>query len=315
MITALAGGVGGARFVDGLVAVNGAANTSVIINTADDFNLYGLRICPDIDTVLYTLAGIANPIQGWGIAGDTRNTLDGIAAYGEEPWFLLGDRDFSTHILRTAWLGNDIPLGSVLYFLRRRLGVETALFPMTDSQVATMVETPDGVLSFQDYFVKRRQEDDVLGIEFAGIESATAFGPAIEAIQQASVTILAPSNPIVSIGPILAVPGYREVLSNRRNPVVAISPIIGGKALKGPADKMLTTLGHESSALGVARIYQGLVDGFVIDTIDADQKSAIEELGIAVLTTDAIMHDIPDRARLAHEVVEFGRALRVKTAV
>lgn len=315
MITVLAGGVGGARFVDGLVAVNGAANTSVVINTADDFNLYGLRICPDIDTVLYTLAGIANPVQGWGIAGDTRNTLDGIAAFGEEPWFLLGDRDFSTHILRTAWLRNEIPLGSVLYFLRRRLGVETALFPMTDSTVATLVETQGGVLSFQDYFVKRRQEDDVLGIEFAGIESATAYRPALEAIQQASVTIFAPSNPIVSIGPILAVAGYRDILIHRRNPVVAISPIIGGKAIKGPADKMLTTLGHESSALGVARIYEGLIDGFVVDNIDADQKDAIEDLGISVLATDAIMHDIPDRARLAHEVVEFGRALRVKSAV
>lgn len=315
MITALAGGVGGARFVDGLVAVNGAADTSVIINTADDFTLYGLRICPDIDTVLYTLAGIADPLQGWGISGDTRHTLDGIAAYGEEPWFLLGDRDIATHILRTAWLNKDIPLGSVLYFLRRRLGVETALFPMSDDPVATRVKTPDGELAFQDYFVRRRQQDEVIGVEFDGIAEARAFPPAVAALRHAKLVVFAPSNPIVSIGPILAVGGLREEVEQRRQPVVAISPLIGGKALKGPADRMMISLGHEPTALGVAGLYRGLIDGFVIDTVDADQQAAIEAMGIAVLVTDAIMHDIPDRARLAREVVQFGRSLKVRQSV
>jgi LPPG:FO 2-phospho-L-lactate transferase len=311
-IAALAGGVGGAKFVDGLVAVNGAEDTAVIVNTADDFTLWGLRICPDFDTMLYTLAGIANPVQGWGIEGDTRNTLDGIATYGEDPWFLLGDRDFATHILRTAWINSGIPLGSVLYFLRRRLGVETALLPMSDDPVATRIQTPTGELAFQDYFVRRQQKDEVIGVRFEGIESARPFPQALTAVSSADLTILAPSNPIVSIGPILEVDGFKHALANRTRPAVAISPIIGGKALKGPADRMLTTLGHDSSALGVARLYQGLIDGFVIDSVDEGEKSGIEALGIAVHVTDAIMYDIPDRARLAREVVAFGQRLNVR---
>lgn len=315
MITILAGGVGGARFADGQVQAVGADQVAVIVNTADDFDLYGLHICPDIDTVLYTLAGIANPVLGWGIDGDTRATLDGIAAYGEEPWFQLGDRDFATHILRTAWLRNGTPLGSVTYFLRQRLGVQTPIYPMSDDSVATIIETPNGQLPFQDYFVRRRQQDEVIGVEFSGIEAASPATAALDALNNAELIICAPSNPIVSIGPILAIDAYRQALVERRAPAVAVSPLIGGRALKGPADRMMQSLGHESSALGVARLYEGLIDGFVIDHVDADQAPEIENLGMAVLATDAIMHDVPDRGRLAREVTTFGKSLRVKVPV
>jgi len=309
VIVILAGGVGGARFTDGIAQAAGAEHVTAIVNTADDFDLYGLRICPDIDTVLYNLAGIADPVNGWGIAGDTRATLDGIAAFGEEPWFLLGDRDFATHILRTSWLKNDVPLTSVVYFLRSRLGISTQILPMTDQPVATMIDTPDGTLAFQDYFVRRRQADEVTGVTFDGIESALPTEAALSALETATLVLLAPSNPIVSIGPILAFNAYRDALINRTVPSIAVSPIIGGKALKGPADRMLTSLGHESSALGVARIYAGLIDGLVIDSVDADLAPAIEALGLRVLITDAVMHDIPDRARFAAEVLAFGQSL------
>lgn len=315
MITTLAGGVGGARFADGLVQAVGADQVSVIVNTADDFDLYGLHICPDLDTVLYTLAGIADPILGWGIDGDTRATLSGIAAYGEEPWFQLGDRDFATHILRTAWLRNGTPLGSVIYFLRQRLGVQTPIYPMSDDPVATMIETASGWLAFQDYFVRRRQQDDVLAVEFVGIATARPTVAANEALHNADLIVFAPSNPIVSIGPILAIDKYRRALESRHAPVIAVSPLIGGKALKGPADRMMQSLGHESTALGVARLYAGLIDGFVIDRIDAELASEIEALDISVLTTDAIMHDVADRGRFAREVIAFGKTLRVRLTV
>lgn len=315
MITTLAGGVGGARFTDGLVQAVGADQVSVIVNTADDFDLYGLHICPDLDTVLYTLAGIADPILGWGIDGDTRATLSGIAAYGEEPWFQLGDRDFATHILRTAWLRNGTPLGSVIYFLRQRLGVQTPIYPMSDDPVATMIETASGWLPFQDYFVRRRQQDDVLAVEFVGIATARPTVAANEALHNADLIVFAPSNPIVSIGPILAIDKYRRALESRHAPVIAVSPLIGGKALKGPADRMMQSLGHESTALGVARLYAGLIDGFVIDRVDAELASEIEALDISVLTTDAIMHDVADRGRFAREVIAFGKTLRVRLTV
>jgi LPPG:FO 2-phospho-L-lactate transferase len=312
MIAVLAGGVGGARFADGVVQAVGADRVTVVVNTADDFELYGLRICPDIDTVLYTLAGLADPVQGWGIAGDTRHTLEGIAAYGEEPWFQLGDRDFATHILRTAWLRDGQSLNTVIDRLRTSLGIGTPILPMSDGLVATMIDTPEGRLAFQDYFVRRRQQDKVTGVHFEGIGSATPNPAALEALGSAELVLLAPSNPIVSIGPILAVAGYRDALGETTAPVLAISPIIGGKALKGPADRMLLSLGHDSSALGVARIYAGLIDGFVIDSADLDQAAAIEALGIRVLATDAIMHDVPDRGRLAREVLALGESLKVK---
>lgn len=311
MITALAGGVGGARFLDGLVQAAGAENVAAIVNTADDFQLYGLHISPDIDTVLYTLAGLADPVNGWGIAGDTKSTLAGIASYGEEPWFQLGDRDFATHILRSAWLAEGMSLTDATNRLRSQLDLQSPVLPMTDQTVATIIDTPDGKLAFQDYFVRRRQQDEVTGVTFEGISAAQPTSIALTAIQTTSMIMLAPSNPIVSIGPILEIGAYRQALSDRVVPSIAVSPIIGGKALKGPADKMLSSLGHESTALGVARIYAGLIDGFVIDGIDSHLAPEIERLGMSVHVTDAIMRDVPDRARLAAEVVAFGQSLRV----
>src|SRR5829696_7455601 len=309
MIVALAGGVGGAKLAQGLAFAVPEHGLTVVVNTADDFDLFGLRICPDIDTVVYTLAGLANPATGWGIAGDTRATLDAIARYRREIWFQLGDQDFATHILRTERLRQGAPLSVVTNELASALGVDVEVLPMTDDPVATKLRTPDGLLDFQDYFVARRQQDDVLGVQFEGAAVAKPLPAAMEAIDRADVIILCPSNPIVSIEPMLAVPGYREAIERSNAPVVAVSPIVGGKALKGPADKMLATLGHEVSAAGVAAIYWGLVDGIVIDRTDAGLAPRIEALGMRTLVTDAIMGGADDRRRLALKVLEFGRSL------
>jgi LPPG:FO 2-phospho-L-lactate transferase len=307
MIAALAGGVGGARLAQGLAI--SADDVTVVVNTGDDFNLYDLRICPDLDTVLYTLAGLANPATGWGIAGDTMHTLDAITRLGEEPWFTLGDQDLATHILRTARLRAGEPLSKITAEFAAALDVQTRILPMTDDQVATLVETPVGQLEFQDYFVRRRQQDDVLGIVFNGSETARPSPGVLEAINAAEMIIFCPSNPLVSIGPILAIPGIRAAIEATPAPVVAVSPIISGAALKGPADRMLTTLGHERSAVGVAAIYSGLLDGFVIDNKDRDLADRIEALGMQTLVTETIMGDAADRARLAAEVIDFGGSL------
>lgn len=310
MIVALAGGVGGAKLAQGLLRVVPADDLTVVVNTGDDFEHFGLKISPDLDTVLYTLGGIANPVTGWGIAGDTANALDQLGKYGHDLWFTITDRDFATHIHRTQRLREGAALTEVAAELARGLGIAATLLPMTDDPVATIVRTPAGDLPFQDYFVRRRQQDDVLGVTFRGIEAARLPHAVAEAIARADVIVICPSNPIVSIGPILAVPGMRAALESAPAPIVAVSPIVGGKALKGPADKMLTTMGHESSALGVARLYAGLVDGFVIDQLDADQRAAIErEVGMEVLVAQTIMGDAADRERLAREVLAFAATL------
>jgi LPPG:FO 2-phospho-L-lactate transferase len=304
-VVAIAGGVGGAKLAQGLALAAGADAVTVVVNTADDFDLYGLRICPDLDTVLYTLAGIADPVQGWGGSGDTTRTLEAIAAYGEDPWFKLGDRDFATHILRTARLRAGEPLSSVMAGLAAALGVRSHILPMTDDPVATLVETPAGLLEFQDYFVARRQQDQVNGVRFSGIERATPGPGVLDAISAADVIVFCPSNPFVSVGPVLAVPGLRDALAAAGAPKIAVSPIVGGSAIKGPAGKMLASLGHEVSALGVARLYTGLLDGFVIDKQDVRLAPEIEALGLRVLVTDAVMGGPEDRARLAAQALAF----------
>lgn len=309
MIVALAGGVGGAKMAQGLQAALPPGELTVVVNTADDFDLYGLRICPDLDTVMYTLAGIADAVNGWGVAGDTRHTLDAIAGYGEEPWFLLGDRDFATHILRTARLRQGAPLSRVTAGLAAALGVNSRIIPMSDDAVATRVQTPAGTLEFQDYFVARRQRDDVLGVAFAGIEAATAHPEAREAIGAAEAVVIAPSNPIVSVAPILETPGMRGALEATLAPIVAVSPIVGGQAVKGPAAKMLETLGHEVSALGVARLYGDLIDGLVIDEADRHLAPEIGLLGTRVLVTATVMGGEDDRRRLGREVLDFAGSL------
>ena len=304
-VLTLAGGVGGAKLAAGLEASLAPGDLTVVVNTADDFDLWGLHVCPDLDTVMYTLAGVANPETGWGLAGETFAALDMLARYGEDTWFKLGDRDLATHILRTARLRAGENLTQVTDRLSAALGVNSIILPMCDEPVSTVLETPDGPLEFQEYFVRRGQKDEVLGVGLHGIEEARVTKPVSEALAVADAVVLCPSNPVVSIGPILAVPGMREALAASSAPKLTVSPIVGGRALKGPADKMLASLGHEVSAAGVARMYEGLADGMVVDRVDERERAEIEDLGMRVLVTEAVMRDEVDRARLAREVLDF----------
>jgi LPPG:FO 2-phospho-L-lactate transferase len=308
-VCALAGGVGGAKLASGLQDVLAPGDLSVVVNTADDFDLWGLHICPDLDTVVYTLAGISNPDTGWGIADESFETLNMLESYGEETWFKLGDRDLATHILRTSRMHSGETITEVTVGLSVALGVESAVLPMSDDPVSTVLDTPEGRLDFQEYFVRRGQRDEVLGIELRGIQDAGPTERVLAALSDADAIVLCPSNPVVSVGPILALPGITEALASASAPKVAVSPIVGGRALKGPADRMLASLGHEVSATGVARMYAGLVDGMVVDRTDEGERAGIEALGMCVLTTGSVMRDTEDRARLAAETLEFGAGL------
>jgi LPPG:FO 2-phospho-L-lactate transferase len=306
-VVELCGGVGGAKLADGLQAVIGA-DLTVIVNTGDDLERHGLVIWPDHDTVVYTLAGLDDAERGWGLAGETWTVIDALAARGEDAWFRLGDRDIATHLVRTERLRHGERPTEVARALGAQLGVAATVLPMTDDAVRTEVRTPDGWLEFQEYFVHRGQKPEVNEVRFRGIEAACITPEAKAAIDAAEVIVVAPSNPIVSTGPILALPGVREALgaaAARRTPIVAVSGIVGGRALRGPADRMLASLGHEASALGVARIYQGVADRFVLDQVDVDLAAAIEGLGMRTFVTDTIMTDDAARARLAAEVLEF----------
>jgi LPPG:FO 2-phospho-L-lactate transferase len=308
-VCALAGGVGGAKLASGLQDVLRPGDLSMVVNTADDFDLWGLHICPDLDTVMYTLAGLSNPETGWGIVNESFETLNMLESYGEETWFKLGDRDLATHILRTSRMISGETLTEVSAGLSIALGVESAVLPMSDDPVLTILETPEGRLEFQEYFVRRGQRDEVLGIELRGIEETGPTESVLAAISGADVIVFCPSNPVVSVGPILALPGMTEALATSSAPKVAVSPIVGGRALKGPADRMLASLGHEVSATGVARMYAGLVDGMVVDRADQSERAGIEVLGMRVLVTESVMHDAEDRARLASETLKFGAGL------
>ena len=302
---ALAGGVGGAKLAHDLQSHLGDRLT-VVVNTADDTVRHGLLVMPDHDTVMYTLAGLANREQGWGLEGETFAAAEMLGRYGEETWFRLGDRDFATHIARTHRLAAGERLTDVCLALQRSLGVPARILPMTDDPVRTEVRSDEGWLDFQEYFVHRHQQPEVREVRFRGAEGANATPEVLEAIADASVVVVAPSNPIVSVGPILAIAGLREALASARArgvPVVAISGIVGGKALKGPADRMLASLGHESSALGVARLYADWVDTFVLDEVDGTLRPAIEALGLQVVVTDTIMSDDVARARLGKEIL------------
>jgi len=308
-VCALAGGVGGAKLAAGLQDVLSTGDLSVVVNTADDFDLWGLHICPDLDTVMYTLAGISNPETGWGIENESFATLNMLERYGEEIWFKLGDNDLATHILRTSRLRSGETLTRITAGLSGALGVESAVLPMSDDPVSTILETPEGWLEFQEYFVRRGQRDEVLGLRLRGIEEARPTEGVLAAIGGADAIVFCPSNPVVSVGPILALPGMREALVSSSSPKVAVSPIVGGRALKGPADRMLASLGHEVSATGVARMYEGLLDGMVVDRIDENERAGIEALGMRVLVTESVMRDAEDRARLASEMLEFGAGM------
>jgi LPPG:FO 2-phospho-L-lactate transferase len=311
-VVVLAGGVGGAKFAHGM-AMLPDVDLSVIVNTGDDLELHGLHISPDVDTVLYTLAGLANPELGWGLRDETWSAQEMLARYGEPTWFRLGDRDIATHLVRTRRLAMGETPTAVTADLASSLGVGARILPMCDEPVRTHIRTPHGWLAFQDWFVGRRHADDALEVRFDGIERARPTRQVRDAIASADLVVVAPSNPFVSIGTILAVPAMEEALLACAAPVVAVSPIVAGAALKGPADRMFETLGGESSADGVAHHYldrhPGLLDAIVIDELDADLAPTIEALGLAVLVAASVMRDDRDRARLAADVLALGRQL------
>ena len=304
-VVVLAGGVGGAKLADGLQALLGS-RLSVVVNTADDCVRHGLLVMPDHDTVLYNLAGIEQAGLGWGIEGDTHAVMDQLGVYGEPTWFALGDRDLALHIARTAAVRGGARPTEACLAAQRSLGIAARILPMADAPVATVVRTPGGWLEFQEYFVHRRQAPDVLALRFDGIDAAAPTPEVAAAIEAADAMVIGPSNPLVSIGPILAVPGMRDRLAAARGRgarAAAVSPIVGGRALKGPADRMLASLGHEPTALGVARLYADLLDVFVLDAVDASLAPEVEALGLEALVTDTVMADDAARVRVAAEVL------------
>lgn len=304
MIVALAGGVGGAKLADGLYQVVPPDQLAIVVNTADDFVLHGLSISPDLDTVLYTLAGLANPQTGWGVRDDTFYTLEMLARYGGPAWFRLGDRDFATHITRTALLREGLRLTQVTAQLAAALGVRARLLPMCDERVATIVETPEGALAFQEYFVHRGCRERVLRIRLDGIEHARISPEVDAALRAAEAIVFCPSNPFVSIGPILAIPGLRGRIRSLDIPVVAVSPIVAGQALKGPAARMMDDLGVETSVSGIAALYADLDLSLLIDESDREQAQAVRAAGARPVVASIIMHDAAGRIDLARRVLE-----------
>ena len=299
MIAVLAGGVGAARFLRGLVDVVAPASVTIIGNTADDDEFLGLHVSPDLDTVVYTLADVVDPETGWGIADDTYAALEQAERLGEETWFRLGDADLATHLKRTRLLREGQTLSQATEAIARAFGLKSRLLPMSDDPVRTIVATEDGELSFQEYFVRRRWQDEVRALRFEGAEQARPAPGVLESLAEAEAVVVAPSNPLVSIGPILAVPGLRQALVDTAAPVVAVSPIVGGRALKGPADRMMASLGHEASATGVARLYADFLDVLVLDKVDAALAPAVEALGVRPVVADTIMRDDATRRALA----------------
>ncbi len=303
-IVALAGGVGGSKLAHGLAQILAPDELTIIVNSGDDFEHLGLHICPDLDTVCYTLAGLANPETGWGRMEETFHALEAIEGLGGPTWFHLGDRDLGTHLERTRRLKAGQALSRVTRDFCTAWAIHHTVLPMSDDPVRTMIETDaDGVLEFQEYFVHRRCEPRIRGFHFQGVESARPAPGAIEAIQAADAVVLCPSNPWVSIDPILAVAGYRSAIEKK--PVVAISPIIGGKTVKGPAAKMFTELGINPSALAVAEHYQDILSGFVLDSLDANIEPKILPLGIATLVTNTLMKTMEDHRILAQDVLNL----------
>ncbi|MEM3383121.1 MAG: 2-phospho-L-lactate transferase [Nitrososphaerales archaeon] len=306
MITALAGGVGAAKFLEGLARVVDDEEISVIVNTGDDIELYGLHISPDVDIVIYTLAGIVDNEKGWGIKGDTFNCLEALRRYGYDTWFMLGDRDLATHIYRTNLLKKGLKLSDVIDKERTALGVKAKIIPMTDDKVETMIVTDKGVMHFQEYLIKRKAQDKVLEVIFKNIENARPAPGVIDSIMKARGVIICPSNPIVSIGTILSIPGVRESLKETKAKIVGISPLIAGATVKGPADKLMNSLAaqlkikkEDVSAYGVAKLYEDFLDVFIIDNLDANLGEKIERLGIKVFITNTIMKDLKEKMRLA----------------
>jgi LPPG:FO 2-phospho-L-lactate transferase len=304
MLLALAGGVGGAKLAHGLSRILPPDDLAIVVNIGDDFEHLGLHVSPDIDTVMYTLAGIANPETGWGIAGETWSFMDALGVLGGETWFRLGDRDLATHVERTRLLADGAPLSAVTARFARKLGVAATVVPASDDPVRTLVATDEGDLEFQHYFVRRQCEPRVLSLSYRNAEAAqpAPVGDKPWTEMEIAGVIICPSNPYLSIAPIVAMPAVRARLMNRRFRVVAVSPIVAGQALKGPAAKIMAELGTAPSALAVARFYAGLVDFFVIDRSDAALADDIRQVGMEPVVMDSVMKSVADRERLAREI-------------
>ncbi|HYN14429.1 MAG TPA: 2-phospho-L-lactate transferase [Terriglobales bacterium] len=312
MIVVLTGGTGGAKFVEGLAAVLPARELTVIVNTGDDLTWWGLHVSPDLDSITYALAGILSRERGWGVEGDTFHCLEAMRRMGAPAWFQLGDRDLATHVRRTELLSEGRTLSEVTSEIASRLGVETRILPMSDDQVETRVLTADGELSFQEYFVRERYQVAARGVRFEGAERARPAPGVVQAMTCAEAIVIAPSNPITSIGPILAVPDIRQALKQTRAPVAAISPIIGGAALSGPAGELMKTQALPVSIAGVVRCYADFLDLLVADARDSAFGTQVE--GIAVRYTGTLMRSEADKAALARSVLGFLRERPVEAA-
>jgi LPPG:FO 2-phospho-L-lactate transferase len=304
-IAALAGGVGASKLLLGLYDVADPTRLTAIVNTGDDITLHGLKISPDLDIVTYTLAGVIDPAKGWGFRGETFHALKRLAVFGRVNWFNLGDRDLATHIHRTAMLAEGKSLSDAAESIRTALGVKSRILPMSDQPVPTIIDSDEGALHFQEYLVKRRAEPIVRGIRFDNVESASPAPGVPEAIRDADRIVICPSNPLISIGPILAVRGIREALRARRKDVIAVCPIVGGKSLKGPSDKMLVQLGYESSAQAVANLYADFTGIFVLDPADETHVEKIKELDMKVAVIPTVMKTPADKRKLARALVRL----------
>lgn len=303
-ITALAGGVGAARFLTGLARIVKPEDLTIIINTGDDINLFGLHISPDIDIVTYTLVGIVDEAKGWGIKDDTFHALTTLKTLGVDTWFNLGDRDLATHIYRTNRLRQGATLTEVTDEIRIKLGLKTCLLPMSNDHFETKIKTPQGTMHFEEYFVKHQCKLHFLAAEFDGQATAKPAPGVLDALFEADLVIVCPSNPVVSVGTILSIAGVRDALLRTKARVVAISPIVAGATIKGPADKMLNGLGVEVSAFGVAQFYADFLDAIVIDSRDAAEQTRIAKLGLAVNVTNTVMKTVDDKVALATAVLQ-----------
>ena len=304
-VLAIAGGVGGAKLVVGLARVLPPERLKVVVNTGDDELFHGLHVSPDLDSVTYALAGLTNPDTGWGVAGESFRTLGALGRLGAETWFGLGDLDLATHIRRTDLLRQGSTLSEVTAAITRHLGIAHPVVPMSDEPVRTIALTDEGELAFQEYFVHRACEPRITGVRFDGVDDAKPSPAFAQALRGADAIVFCPSNPLVSIGPVLAVPGVYEAIASFTGPRIAISPIVGGQALKGPAAKMMAELGQEVSSAGVARGYVGVVDTMVIDEMDRDEATSVEACGMRAMVTNTIMRSDDDKERLAREIVDL----------
>ena len=316
MITVLTGGTGGAKFVDGLRHIVPAEELTIIVNTGDDHEWWGLHVSPDIDSIIYVLSGLLSPERGWGVRDDTFHCLQQMKSLGEEAWFSIGDRDLATHLLRTKLLSEGSTLSQATRTILERLAVKQCVLPVSDQRIETRVGTPVGELSFEEYFVKRRYQDEVLSVTFAGAADAVLAPGVLDAISSSDAVLIAPSNPVTSIGPILAVPGLREALREAAVPIVAVSPIIGRAAVSGPAANLMRARGLEVSIAGVAEAYSDFLDVLVAHHSDSEFAKVLSGRSISVQCTDILMSTVEERTRLAEAVLEMvrGQTTKVRAA-